>query len=92
MSIIGILGLIMWAAGAIIALIFGIQLLIIAFKTHILWGLGYIFVPFCGLVFIIMYWQETKSPFLKSLIAIPFIIVGAVLMGMGAEGADMSSY
>ncbi|WP_309397251.1 hypothetical protein [Cerasicoccus maritimus] len=83
-----IVALILMAIGGLIALIFGIQLLIIAFKTHILWGLGYIFVPFCSLVFIIMYWDDCKSPFLKSLIAIPFVILGSVVAGMsaGAQG------
>ena len=66
--------------GLIIALIFGIQLLIIAFRESILWGLGYLFVPFVNLIFIIMHWNETKTPFLRALIAIPFLVGGALLM------------
>ncbi|WP_309385084.1 hypothetical protein [Cerasicoccus frondis] len=77
---------ILYIIALVIALIYGIQLLIIAFKEHILWGLGYIFVPFCGLVFIIMYWDRCKSPFLKSLISIPIFIIAAVILGMSASG------
>jgi hypothetical protein len=66
--------------GVIIALIFGIQLLIKAFQKSVLWGLGYIFVPLVSLIFVIMHWNETKTPFLRGLLAIPFIVVGALLM------------
>ena len=66
--------------GLIIALIFGIQLLIIAFRESILWGLGYLFVPFVNLIFIIMHWNETKTPFLRALVSIPFLVGDALLM------------
>ena len=69
--------------GTVIALIYGIKLLIMAFKTSILWGIGYILVPFVSLIFIFMHWDETKSPFLRSLIAIPFFIIGSLLSGKG---------
>ncbi len=82
-----IIGMILYGIGIIIALIFGIMLLIKAFQTSVLWGLGYIFVPFVALVFVIMHWEDTKSIFLKYLISIPFIILGAVLMGMSAAGS-----
>ena len=76
-----ILGLVCTLAGLVIALIFGIQLLIQAFQTSVLWGLGYIFIPFVSLIFVIKYWERTKTPFLRALIAIPFFIVGAMLSG-----------
>jgi Na+/proline symporter len=74
-----IVSLILILAGFAIALVFGIQLLILAFRTSILWGLGYLFVPFVGLIFIALHWDEAKSPFLRSLLAIPCIIAGALL-------------
>ena len=80
-----IIGLICFVIGLVISLVYSIKILIIAFKTSILWGLGSIFVPFVGLIFIIMYWQETKSPFLRSLLAIPFFIIGAILSGQGLQ-------
>ena len=66
--------------GAIIAIIFGFILLMKAFQESILWGLGYLFEPFVSLIFIIVHWQEAKSPFLKGLIALPFYGLGIALM------------
>jgi hypothetical protein len=79
-------GLVCMLIGLVISLIYGIKILILAFKTSILWGLGSLLVPFVSLIFIVMYWQETKSPFLRSLLAIPFFIIGALL---GTSGPNM---
>ena len=79
-----ILGYILSVAGIIISLVFGIKLLILAFRTSILWGLGSIFIPFVGLVFVFTHWSEAKSPFLKSLLAIPFFIIGSILAKPGS--------
>lgn len=75
-----ILGLIFVIAGAIVALVFGFQLLFLAFRTSILWGLGYLFIPFVSLIFIIVHWDDAKSPFLRGLLAIPLYVIGALLM------------
>jgi hypothetical protein len=61
----------------IVALIFGIQLLVIAFNTSILWGIGCLFVPFVGLLFVILHWDEAKTPFLGSLGSAVCFVVGA---------------
>lgn len=74
-----ILSIVLTCIGVLIALIFGIQLLILAFRTSIWWGLGYLFVPIVGLIFVIANWSVAKKPFLLSLIALPFIAVGAML-------------
>lgn len=74
-----IVGLILMIIGTLIALVYSIQLLIMAFRESILWGLGYILVPFVSLIFLIMFWSETKSPFLKSLLCIPCFIAAALL-------------
>ena len=47
-----ILSFICIAIAVIINLIYGIVLIINAFQVSILWGLGYLFVPFVSLVFI----------------------------------------
>lgn len=80
-----ILGLVLLVIGAIIALVFGIQLIIAAFRTSILWGLGYLFVPFVALIFIIVHWDVAKRPFLLSLIAIPFYLGGFMLGAAGPQ-------
>ncbi len=79
-----ILGLIFILAGAIVACVYGIIILIKAFKTSVLWGLGSLFVPFVGLIFVIMNWEECKKPFLMSLLCIPLYLLGFFLSSMGA--------
>jgi FtsH-binding integral membrane protein len=75
-----ILGMVLMGIGAVIALVYGIILLVKAFQTSVWWGLGYIFVPLVSLIFVIVHWQVAKKPFLMSLISIPFFILGSVLM------------
>jgi hypothetical protein len=79
-----ILGFILLGIGAIIAVIYGFVLVVRAFQVSLVWGLGYLFVPFVSLIFIIVYWQVAKAPFLKSLISIPFMLVGMLLLPEGA--------
>jgi hypothetical protein len=76
-----ILGMILVIVGALIAIVFGIQLLIVAFQTSVLWGLGYLFVPFVALIFVIVHWDVARKPFLRGLIAIPFYALGILLVG-----------
>lgn len=77
--------------GGIIMLIFGIILLIKAFQESILWGLGYLFVPFVGLVFIIKFWDICRKPFLNSLIGVALYVVGMILWApsMAEAGATL---
>jgi len=77
------LGLILLVIAAIISLVYGIALIIKAFQVSVLWGLGYLFVPFVALIFIVVHWQTAKEPFLKSLIAIPFMILGLLFLPNG---------
>lgn len=65
--------------GVIISIVFGLQLLFVAFRTSVLWGLGYLFVPFVSLIFVIVHWDDAKKPFLRGLLAIPFILLGVML-------------
>ena len=76
-GILAILGWIIMAVG-------GIWLLVIAFKEHILWGLGSLFIPFVGLVFVIMHWKKSAKPFFIWLAGFVVMFVGALLSGMGA--------
>jgi len=66
--------------GVIIMLIGGIMMLIEAFKEHVLWGLGWLLVPFVSLVFLIMHWAKAKKGFFIWLIGLPFYIIGMVLL------------
>lgn len=68
MVLIGVLG--------IVTLVSFIWTVVIAFKEHILWGFGVLFVPLVIVVFGIMYWDKAKKPFLTYIIA--SIIMGVV--------------
>lgn len=74
-----IVSIVLVILGALICLVFGIQLLIIAFRTSVLWGLGYLLVPFVSLIFVILHWDEAKSPFLRKLLGAGLMVVGAAL-------------
>jgi hypothetical protein len=79
-----IVGLVLLVAGAGIVTVMGIWLLVKAFQKSVLWGLGYLFVPFVNLVFVILHWEDTKKPFL-------YLLGGAVLMGLGAVLSGMGA-
>jgi hypothetical protein len=69
--------------GVLVMAVTGIVLLVKAFQTSILWGLGYLFVPFVSLIFVVMYWNDTKKPFLYMLGGLAVFVVGIVLGGSG---------
>lgn len=80
------LGGILIIIGSLIALVYGIILLVKAFQVSIWWGLAYLLIPFAALVFIIVHWEIAKKPFLMSLLSFPFIIIGLIL-APGIAGA-----
>lgn len=82
----GALGMILSLLGIAVSLVFGIILMVQAFKESIIWGLVYIFVPFGALVYVVKFWDNAKKPFLYSLLGIPPMILGGVLAGMSAGG------
>ena len=59
------MGIILIVIGMLICIVTGIMILIEAFKTSVLWGLGYLFVPFVALIFIIMNFQKVKIKLIK---------------------------
>lgn len=78
----GILGMGLILLGVGVSLVFGIILLIQAFKESVVWGLVYLFVPFGAFVYIFKFWDDAKKPFLYSLVGIPPMVLGGVLAGM----------
>jgi len=66
--------------GCVVALIGGIWLLVVTFKKSVWWGLGSLFIPLVGLIFVIMNWQLTKTPFLVYLAGVVLLVIGAMNM------------
>lgn len=62
--------------GFLIMLIGNIMFLVAGFRMHVGWGLALLFLPFAGLLFLILHWDEAKRPFLIGLL-------GFLLSGMG---------
>lgn len=75
LEIVGIASILI---GVVISLLYGIQILILAFQASVLWGLGCLLIPFIDLLFVIIYWDIAKAPFLRMLLAIPFLVVGSL--------------
>ncbi len=68
------------AIGITLALIGDIMIIIQAFKTSLLWGLGTLFLPIVGIIFIIMYWDETKKYVMWILLSLLFFIIGGIFV------------
>lgn len=47
---------------------YGLTLLVTAFRQSFWWGIGYLFVPFVALIFIVVYWPRTWRYFLMNLV------------------------
>jgi hypothetical protein len=59
--------------------------LVAAFRESLLWGLAILFLPFAGLVFLIMHWSEARRGFMVQLLGCIIAFAG---VGMGfASGA-----
>ena len=65
--------------GWIIGAVGGIWILVKAFQESIWWGLGSLFVPIVGLIFVLTHWQEAGKPFLIQLGGSALMVVGYLL-------------
>ena len=68
----------------------GIWLVVIGFQRSILWGLAVLFIPFAGLIFVIMYWQDAKKPFLISLGAFAVFVAGIFMLPQGVDTGNLA--
>lgn len=84
---LSILGTLLAIVGGIGMLIFSIQILILAFKKSLGWGLASLLIPFVIFVFIFQNWAACRTPFLRMLACVPVWAIGAALMGFGAFSA-----
>jgi hypothetical protein len=77
------LGVLTIWAGMLLIIVGGIFFIITAFREHILWGLGVLFVPLVPLIFLIVEWHTAKRPFFWQLWGIVLIVLG--LFALSAE-------
>lgn len=66
----------MFWLGVVLSLIGGLWIVVNAFRTSVLWGLGSLLIPLVSLVFALMNFSENKIPLLIS-------VIGTVMMFMG---------
>jgi hypothetical protein len=65
--------------GFVMTLIGSVRILISAFRKSIIWGLGCLFVPFCGLAYLIVDWENAKSGFFLYLKGAAVIFIAFLL-------------
>ena len=87
----GTIGTILGAVGGIGCLIFGIQLLILAFKKSVGWGLASLFIPFVLFVFVAQNWAACKTPFLRWLACFAVMMVGYAMGAASILSGAMSA-
>ncbi len=75
------MGTILMLIGGIGMFVGGIWLLIVAFQESILWGLGCLFVPFVGLIFVVMHWENAAKPFLVQIVFLVPYLAGLFMAG-----------
>jgi hypothetical protein len=75
------MGAMLMMAGYLVLVVGGLWMVIVAFQESVLWGIGCMVLPFLGLVFLFMYWQQAKRPFFLQLAGMALVLVGIVLGG-----------
>ena len=66
----------MFWLGVILSLVGSLWIVINAFRTSVLWGLGALFVPFVSLIFALLNFAGTKIPLLLCVIGMILCIMG----------------
>ncbi len=79
-------GLALQAIGAILGMVGGIWILVLAFQKSVGWGLACLLIPCVSLVFAIQNWNEAKNPFLIAIGGAVLQVVGIMLMAAGGGG------
>lgn len=51
------------------------------FSESFLWGLGYLFLPFVGLLFAIFHWDRARNPFLLWIVGLIGYVVSIMVVG-----------
>lgn len=87
-----LLGSVFFLVSTLIGTVGSIWLLVVAFRTNVVWGLACLFIPFAFFVFVAKYWSEAGKPFVIMVCSIPSQVLGIVLLIAGASaggGVDL---
>ncbi len=76
-------GFVLMVVGTVIGIAGVGRLLMHAFRENIWWGLGAVFVPVFGLVFVIHRWHVCKRPFLVFVAGCTVNALGILCGGIG---------
>ncbi|HEU0306599.1 MAG TPA: hypothetical protein VFR30_06485 [Lysobacter sp.] len=79
----------MFWLGVVLSVIGGLWIVVNAFRTSVLWGLGSLLVPFVSLIFALMNFSENKIPLLISVIGTVLVFTGygSYVESMALQGA-----
>jgi len=69
----------LYYVGYFIMILGWIWFLLESFGESIWWGLGCLFLPFVGLIFLILHWERAGRPFLVQLAGLAVAIVGVFM-------------
>jgi hypothetical protein len=85
------LGMILTAIGGIMAVVGGIWVIVLAFRSSILWGLLSLFISPVAIYFAIKNWAIAKRPFLIEIAGVVIMIIGIALSSTGMTGAEAAA-
>ena len=74
------MGIALLVLGAVAAVVGGLMLLVAAFRTSVLWGLACLFIPFAGLVYVVVHWEEARTGFLLNLAGLAVGALGLLFL------------
>lgn len=79
LSAVHVIGFIVLGFGDRVMAVTGIWLIVVAFRTSVVWGVLYIVVPLASLALVMMHWEQSQTPFLICLAGFAVFGVGVYL-------------
>jgi hypothetical protein len=73
------IGTVFIVVGIVLSIAAYVMIVIEAFKTTIWWGIGTLLIQIVGLVFVIMYWDQTKKYVMWIILSILLVVIGSMM-------------
>lgn len=87
-GLVGIIATILVWLGFIVLIIGNLFMLVLIFRSGIMWLLACYLIPFAGLVWLITHWSDAKGPFAISMGGVVIIVAGILMGGSVPFGGD----